>query len=300
MNKTLDISIPTEREVLALDKYQEQFSQAIAMPIKKLFEMSELTPKILAKRVTGVSEKTWSSYRQPSYKHSRSLHLCAILAWIGEVGMNAYYVGNKMLNIFSEFDAFLVSTSVYCHQMNNGDFRRFLVDVMRCLDLNEIETERLEKKSLAIDFNDVSIRAPATIDANKFAKSYYQSIAKPIRELRKKLSINQADMARYIGVSRDRYLDIEKGTGGSIPLECAVRLKVGFRLPDTAQFIAHMDDYPGFAKCRAQHQQVELILIELLKRANAIQKPIIAETAQNLAQYSKGVRALGVGGSVLR
>ena len=288
----MEISIPTEREVIALEKYQEHFSQAIAMPIKKLFETAELTPKILAQRVKGVSEKTWSGYRQPSYKHSRSLHLCAILAWIGEVGMNAYYAGNKMLNIFSEFDAFLVSTSVYCHQMNAGDFQSFLADVMRCLELEPSEVEKIKNDTAGINLRDPEILAPDVIDAEVFANSYYKSITELIRSFRRNVGVSQADMARYLGISRDRYIDIEKGRSGAIPIECAVRLKIGFKLPDTVQFIAHMDEYPGFARSRELHQKVEWILIQILSRANEIQKQTVVEIAQHLAKYSKGVRTL--------
>ena len=134
----MGITIPSEREILALNQYQRDFSNKIAIPIKNIYEAGRLTPKLLAKRVIGVSESTWAGYRQPSYKHSRALHLCAILSWISGVSMNAFYFGNRMVNLYRDFNSSLVKLSVHCNQMEPHDFISFIERILALLRFSEV------------------------------------------------------------------------------------------------------------------------------------------------------------------
>lgn len=288
--------LPTDREVAELDNYQKDFCREIATPIKNIYLSGNLTSKTLSERVGGVSEQTWSGYGQPSYTHSRSLHLIAILSWLTGVGMSGVYVGNKMSRMYREFSASLVRVSVLANQMIPSDFYNYIDRVLVGVSIPAKQRYSLQCMLNELDLSHPSLVAPSHIDSEVFADSYYRSVAKTLRDFRAVIGANQRDMARYLGVSRERYVNFENGSTASVPLECAVRLKFAFKLGNTVQFVSEMNEYSGFVECRNIHQQVENILVGILSCATRLQKRKMVEMAECLVGYTKSAAVLrGVG-----
>lgn len=200
--------------------------------------------------------------------------------------MNAVYFGTKMTSIYKDFNPYLIDLSIYCHRMRSSDFHYFLIRVLETVKLSPEIRNQIERRTKDLDTDNPSLKAPEIIDANAFAKSYYMAIGEILKRFRKSVAQTQKVMARCLGVSVDRYAKFESGTASHIPLEAAVRLKVGFKIPDTVQFITGMNEYNEFAKCRAMQQEIENTLMLLMRSMNQNQTAQVVVMARDMAGFS--------------
>lgn len=284
---------PNFAQLCVLDKYQRQFAKDIATPIKDMYKIGGLTPKILEQRVQGVSRKTWESYGQPSFKSSRSIHLLAILCWISGVGIHALFFKNQLAaRQMEKFSAELVALTIYCNQMSQDDFRYFFTKVLCSMDMDSTQRKIILSNIISLDLTTLENQAPAVIDADLFGEAYYSSIGQMLRNFRKSIGETQKRMAYYMNIPIDRYARVEKGLTSTVPAELVLRFKMAFQLSDTVQFISKMMHYDGFVKCRQAQQEVENNLIIILQSASDNQTQYIVDMAKDMARYSRAGKML--------
>lgn len=279
--KTIKIATNEElRDIMLMDI---ELHRASARAIKSLYSRQGWTPQLLHKKIPGVSAGEWAAYAQKSKKSPRWLHVIAALGWAGQVSMPVFYSCEKFKKAWPELDADIIEVLVASAALASDQFDMFVrvcADKLPDAGMVVLAQEGLDKLR---DYSDADFHMVEPLDIDAFGFDYNRSVGKKLREFREVFGLTRAVMARILNVTVAQYVGFESpDRTTSIPMNLAMRLKFGFHLEHTAEFVSCMTDYPGFHTSRQVQQLREDIVVGMCRPLAGPARRHVAVLAQNI------------------
>jgi len=284
------MEIPTEEELLLLDEKLANIDLDVAVSMGYVRKAQGWSFSTLSERFAGVNTQLLQRYMQQGYACVRPIHFIAAYSWVTMVPMTSFYKGLKIRESYRGMDETGVEALI-CIANMPYDLFSLTLQCIHCF-LDEFGKKQVDilKKRLEHEygvFNEALYQfcsAPPIIDIDKFAASYYRSIALTVTEFRKRHQLSPMTMARVLGLSEYKYRILEDPDNPQ-PFSMAIglRVKLGFKLNGHVQFTHCMKDYPEFHEYRKLQHIRDSLLIESLRYIPEQQKPYVIGVIKGLS-----------------
>lgn len=285
----MTVHIPSDEEIQNMDVLLQDFEQLNVRAMLHIKKVQSWNDADFLARFGGVKPELIRRYMRPSYDRTRPIHFMAAFSWVTNVPATSFYLGSKIMESWRGMDEGAVNALVCIGSM---PFDQFDI-LMNCLflylsDEGKEKVEALKSQFLSdVDASGEMERAnaaPAVVDLDLFAESYYRSIAIITKNFRVENNITMGDMSRVLGLSRYQYAELENPNNPmTFSLTVGARIRLGFRLNSHVSFTSEMTHYPEFHVFRLLQERREHLLLESLRYVTEKSKPYVIEIIKGVS-----------------
>ncbi|WP_086932612.1 helix-turn-helix transcriptional regulator [Agarilytica rhodophyticola] len=276
---------PNYKELQTPYTEESRINQNIGFALRWVYKNQGWKGNSICKRIHGYKEKTWDSYAQAGYTKKRAVHAVAAFCWLSQVSMSKLYHGPRL---WQGFDQELIKVKTYSSALTTDQFdsliRLFRDRIKFVTEDNEKKVEDLIKELQK--YSDSDFLIPRPLDLELFKQDYYNSISYKLKELRIEKELSIEFMAYTLGVSVSKYISFESPDKLTyIPLNLAIRLKLGLHYNDTYELLGRMDKFKGFYQSRHVQKLRSSLLSLLLQNLPLSEKLVFCELAKNIMDF---------------
>ncbi|MFT7560913.1 MAG: hypothetical protein ACI93R_002836, partial [Flavobacteriales bacterium] len=171
--KTCSYQLPSEAEILALDMYDEVFSQQVAISLRWLLERLPLTREELCQQMQGITAGTLKKYQAASF-NDRALHVVAAISWVTQMSMAAILKGERIAQYWKGVSQEKIDVLVIAGLLANDDFTFLFTQAVAAKELSKDRKSELIHRLSQIRTIDYDLnKLPIPLDIKAFRIEYY-------------------------------------------------------------------------------------------------------------------------------